>query len=46
VLGELRRDLALRYLDDGPVRAAMFVNAAPRLRWTPYHWTLAHEPDE
>jgi len=36
----------LRYLDDGPVRAAMFVNAAPRLRWTPYHWTLAHEPDE
>jgi hypothetical protein len=36
----------LRYLDEGPVRAAIPVNAAPRLRWTPYHWTLAHEPDE
>ena len=36
----------LRYLEDGPVRAAIPSGAAPRLRWTPYHWTLAHEPDE
>ncbi|PWU25219.1 MAG: DUF547 domain-containing protein [Candidatus Rokuibacteriota bacterium] len=36
----------LRYLDDGPVRAAISPDSAPRLRWTPYHWTLAHEPDD
>lgn len=36
----------LRYLDDGPVRSAMPAGAAPRLRWAPYHWTLAHEPEE
>jgi hypothetical protein len=36
----------LRYLDDGPVRSAIPADSAPRLRWTPYHWTLAHEPDE
>ncbi len=35
----------LRYLDDGPVRAAM-AEAPPRLRWTSYHWTLAHQPVE
>jgi hypothetical protein len=35
-----------RYLDDGPVRAAIPADSTPRLRWTPYHWTLAHEPDE
>jgi hypothetical protein len=35
-----------RYLDDGPVRAAIPSGAMPRLRWTPYHWTLAHRPDE
>jgi len=35
----------LRYLDDGAVRAALA--AAPaRLRFTPYQWTLAHEPVE
>ncbi|HEV8440677.1 MAG TPA: DUF547 domain-containing protein [Methylomirabilota bacterium] len=36
----------LRYLDEGPVRAAIDRATAPRLRWAPYHWTLAHEPDE
>jgi hypothetical protein len=36
----------LRYLDEGPVRAAIPAGMAPRLRWTPYHWTLAHEPEE
>ena len=35
----------LRYLDDGPVRAALAAVPA-RLRWTPYQWTLAHEPVE
>jgi len=35
----------LRYLDDGPVRTALA--AAPRrLRWTSYHWALAHQPVE
>jgi hypothetical protein len=35
----------LRYLDDGPARRAL-TESAPRLRWTAYHWTLAHEPVE
>jgi hypothetical protein len=35
----------LRYLDDGPARAALGTGS-PRLRWTAYHWTLAHEPVE
>jgi len=35
----------LRYLDEGPVRAALAA-APPRLRWTSYQWTLAHEPVE
>jgi len=38
--------LLLRYLDEGPVREAIDASGEPRLRWTPYHWTLAHEPDE
>ena len=35
----------LRYLDEGPVRAAL-ATAPARLRWSPYRWTLAHEPVE
>ena len=35
----------LRYLDDGPARRAL-AESTPRLRWTSYHWTLAHEPVE
>ena len=35
----------LRYLDDGPARTALGTGS-PRLRWTAYHWTLAHEPVE
>ena len=35
----------LRYLDEGPARTAL-ASASPRLRWTAYHWTLAHEPVE
>jgi hypothetical protein len=35
----------LRYLDDGPARRAL-TTSAPRLRWTSYRWTLAHEPVE
>jgi hypothetical protein len=35
----------LRYLDEGPARRALAVSA-PRLKWTSYHWTLAHEPVE
>ena len=35
----------LRYLDEGPARRAL-TEAAPRFRWTSYHWTLAHEPVE
>ena len=35
----------LRYLDEGPARQAL-AEPAPRLRWTSYHWTLAHEPVE
>ena len=35
----------LRYLDEGPARRAL-TESAPRLRWTSYHWTLAHEPVE
>ena len=35
----------VRYLDDGPARAALGTGS-PRLRWTAYHWTLAHEPVE
>jgi hypothetical protein len=35
----------LRYLDEGPARRALS-ESSPRLRWTSYHWTLAHEPVE
>ena len=35
----------LRYLDEGPARTALGTGA-PRLRWTAYQWTLAHEPVE
>jgi hypothetical protein len=35
----------LRYLDEGPARQAL-AEPAPRLRWTTYQWTLAHEPVE
>jgi hypothetical protein len=35
----------LRYLDEGPARRALR-DSSSRLRWTSYHWTLAHEPVE
>ena len=38
--------LLLRYLDEGPVRAAIAAGVPPCSRWMPYHWALAHEPAE
>jgi hypothetical protein len=32
----------LRYLDEGPARAALAAGAAPCERFTPYRWTLQH----
>jgi hypothetical protein len=34
----------LRYLDEGPARAALAAGAAPCQRFLPYRWTLQHPP--
>jgi hypothetical protein len=34
----------LRYLDEGPARAALAAGAAPCQRFRPYRWTLQHPP--
>jgi hypothetical protein len=38
------RTFLLRYLDDGPVRAALAAGATPCDGFRPYRWTLQHPP--
>jgi hypothetical protein len=38
------RTFLLRYLDDGPVRAALAAGAGPCDAFRPYRWTLQHPP--